>query len=120
MGCLNGSEKLDHAITTLRAARYNPRISGLEQQALIAQLQFGAPSDHVTDGFIIAHARWMVLARLDIFPQTHRQTNTAGEIFLPHCALRRRGRIYFVYASLSHGHPLLFLAPSTNPVWFIL
>jgi hypothetical protein len=36
MGCLNGSERLEYAIAVMGAAGNDPRISGFEQQGLVA------------------------------------------------------------------------------------
>src|SRR5262249_15769859 len=66
------------------------------------QMQFGAPADHVTDGLVIARGRGFGLARLFLFPDTHRNMNARSEILLPHLPLRRILRLDLLDACVSH------------------
>src|SRR5215510_7707726 len=65
-------------------------------------MQFGAPADHVPDGLVIARGRWFGLARLFLFPETHRNVNARGEILLPHLPFRRILRLDLLDACVSH------------------
>lgn len=54
MGCLHSGEGLKDPVAVLSTTRNDPRISSLQYERLIFQVQFGAPFDHIAGGFVVA------------------------------------------------------------------